>query len=583
MIALYDLDGQEAGQLADDGSVISAGPELAEWMADGVPGIRGVEVGDILTEVEMLIPTSDPLFGLAVLEHAERIGWRIGAEVSAGEGIPCGDSWIAGDKECKLGEGAGAKSEWSKEDNFELNDLLATREGRGGKLGRLNTERIEELEKKKAASEPQGDKQGPRENSPALSKALDRIVEKPDKEDLADEITNVKIGDCYESAFREVTSGKQAEELNKMLSGGDYGRGGPGVKLAHGYPKFSGEGPNNGKPMGHAWVEVGPFAIDHGRVVMKDTYYKAGSIDPKTVSLYTKDEATEKLLDKRKYGPFENKVKGALFRKSQGLADLKPALARALDKVDEKYPPHDSEAKETAYRHMDGKGRWTPERQELHNELVAEIRSKGKASAKPEFLLMGGGPASGKSHAIKSGAIKLPPDNVLVNADDFKEKLPEYKAMMKHGDKRAATYTHEESSLLTKRTLKESFSAKENLVLDGTGNSSLASIAQKSEQARAAGFTVNGEYVTCDTSTALARAQARGEKTGRFVPPSVIKATHKSVSQVFPAAIAAGLYDNAKLFDTDGNEPVLVVSSVGTKLTVHNEKLWKKFLEKGNE
>lgn len=539
MIALYDLDGQEAGQLAADGAVLQAGPELADWLRDGVPGIRGVEHDGIRSEVETLIPTSDPLFGLAVLEHAERIGWRVGSEVSAGDGVPCGDSWIASDKECKLGEGQGGK----------------------------------EADK---ASELKGGK----ESAKLPPKAV-KEVEHPDKEDLHDEITNKKVGDCYESAFNEAMHGKQAAELNKMLSGGDYGRGGPGVKLAHGYPTYSGEGPEHGKPMGHAWVEVGPFTIDHGRVLMKDTYYRAGKIDPKTVSRYTADEAAEKAVAKGKYGPFENKVKGALFRKSQGLADLKPALKRALDKVDEQYPPHDSEGKFTNVRHSDAKGRWTPERKELHDELVAEVRSKAKPSAKPEFLLMGGGPASGKSSAIGSGAIKLPPDHALVNADDFKAMLPEYKAMVKHGDERSAGYTHEESSLLTKRTLAESFAAKENVVLDGTGTSSLAAVAQKSKQARDAGFTVNGEYVTCSTETALARAQARGEKTGRFVNPNIIKATHHSVSQVFPAAIAAGLYDTAKLFDTEDGTPVLVASAVGTKLTIHHPDKWAAFLAKG--
>jgi predicted ABC-type ATPase len=539
MIALFDLDGQEAGQLADDGAVMQAGPELAAWLRDGVPGIRGVEHGDIRTEAQVTIPPTDPLFGLAVLEHVERIGWRIGSEVSAGDGVPCGNSWIASDKECKLGEGP------------DVSEAEKAREPKGGKdAGKLPP---------KAAKE----------------------AEHPDLEDLRDEITNAKVGDCYESAFNEAMHGKQAAELNKMLSGGDYGRGGPGVKLAHGYPTYTGEGPEHGKPMGHAWVEVGPFAIDHGRVLMRDAYYRAGKIDPKTVSHYTAEEAAAMAVKKGKYGPFENKVKGALFRKSQGLADLKPALKRALDKVDEKYPPHDSEGKFTNVRHSDAQGRWTPERKELHDELVAEVRAKAKPSAKPEFLLMGGGPASGKSHAIGSGAIKLPPDHALVNADDFKAMLPEYKAMLKHGDERAAGYTHEESSLLTKRTLKESFTAKENVVLDGTGNSSLASVAQKSEQARAAGFTVNGEYVTCSTATALARAQARGEATGRFVRPEIIKATHRSVSEVFPAAIAAGLYDTAKLFDTEDGSPVLVVSAVGSKLTIHHPAKWAEFLAKG--
>ena len=228
-------------------------------------------------------------------------------------------------------------------------------------------------------------------------------------------------------------------------------------------------------------------------------------------------------------------------------------------------------------------GEFSAARQLLHNRIVESIRAGVPASDSPEFVLMGGGTAAGKSNVVKSGSVHLPDSHVLIDSDAIKSELPEYHERLRAGDVGAASWVHEESSHLAKRAMKESFAAHQNVVLDGTGNSSLKAVAEKAADARAHGYTVRGEYVTCPTEQAVARAKDRAERTGRQVPESAIRAIHSSVSRIFPQAVAEGVYDKANLWDTERGTPVLVASSIGKNLTVHSPELWQKFINKGKQ
>ena len=232
-------------------------------------------------------------------------------------------------------------------------------------------------------------------------------------------------------------------------------------------------------------------------------------------------------------------------------------------------------------KHTGPEGVLTPERKSLHDKLVRGARSGVQASESPEFVLMGGGPASGKSTVVSQGLIHLPSDHVLIDSDQFKAKLPEYQEMTAAKDPRAAMFAHEESSHLAKRTMRESFGAKQNVVLDGTGNASLAGVEAKAAQAHAAGYKVRGEYVTCDTETAVARNAERGQRTGRMVPETFVRDTHRNISRIFPQAVQKGVFDEANLWDTNGAAPVLVASAKGNALTIHSLPHWNNFLAKG--
>ena len=269
---------------------------------------------------------------------------------------------------------------------------------------------------------------------------------------------------------------------------------------------------------------------------------------------------------------------------SGGLRNLKPELASELRQIERTYPPANPDGIETLSRHTDHDGRWTPERSRLHDQIVKQVRGTVHRQANPEFVLLGGGTAAGKSTVTKTGMVALPNACAIVDSDAIKDSIPEYQSMLKHNDVRGAGYAHEESSSLAKRALREAFAEKQNIVLDGTGDSELKSVESKVTQARLAGFKVKAEYCTCPVETAIARSAERAAKTGRCVPDVVIKKIHASVSRIFPQAVSAGLFDEARLWDTDipqGQKPILIASAVGRELKIHDEARWKAFLKKG--
>jgi predicted ABC-type ATPase len=235
-------------------------------------------------------------------------------------------------------------------------------------------------------------------------------------------------------------------------------------------------------------------------------------------------------------------------------------------------------ASEHIVKDANGNYMFTPERQALHDKIVKESVEGVPSSDNPTYTVMGGGPAAGKSSIIKDGGVTIAPNSVEVNADLCKEKLPEWQTA---GSSRAQ-FTHEESSYLAKRTQAAAFERQQNVLLDGTGDTSPASMNKKIDAARSAGYRVEAHYVTLPTDLAIKNARARGDVTGRYVPDEVVRATHVGVSQTFPAI--AHKFDSVKLYDTTTQgKPRLILSGASGAIDVIDPKAYNDFLAKGNE
>lgn len=240
--------------------------------------------------------------------------------------------------------------------------------------------------------------------------------------------------------------------------------------------------------------------------------------------------------------------------------------------------------------HCDKTGNLTPEREALHRELIRNAIANAFPEKNPTFLLLGGGPAAGKGtvqssdvFVSKYGAAK---DRVVIDSDEFKKGIPEYKKMVSEKDQGASRYAHEESSALAKRAMRIMIESSCSYTLDGTGDGSVESLNKKIDDARAAGMTVNAVYVTCDTETAVQRARSRGEQTGRFVSENAIREIHKAVSQILPQCAAK--FDSGELYDNSGSGSNLILIATfgggkGLTATPGNEGRLRKFLDKANE
>lgn len=244
--------------------------------------------------------------------------------------------------------------------------------------------------------------------------------------------------------------------------------------------------------------------------------------------------------------------------------------------------PANPEGKDTLERYKKADGTWTPARQKLHEEIIARAFEGKEPVPNPVAYMMGGGPASGKSSAIKAGGIVIPDNTVHIDSDAIKAQLPDFQDMVAAKDAKAAAFSHEESSYLAGRILEEASRGGYNSMLDGTGDSSVGSVMKKTGTMRKGGSRVVANYVTCDTEQAVERSRARGAKTGRVVPEDFIRACHAAVSRTVPEAIAAGAYDEFALYDTSTEgQTIKVAEAQGSNLKVHDQAAWAKFLAKG--
>lgn len=221
--------------------------------------------------------------------------------------------------------------------------------------------------------------------------------------------------------------------------------------------------------------------------------------------------------------------------------------------------------------------RFSPERTKLHDEIVRKVVAGHKAQENPAFVMLGGGPASGKTKAAEAAASDFP-DAIKIDPDELKKMLPEYAQL---SPEKAASFVHEESSYLAKRVTEEALKTRANVVLDAVGDSSSASVLKKVRMAREAGYSVHGRYVTVPTDIAQQRAHARGVKSGRVVPAHVIADSHAGVSRVFPDVLHE--FDTAALYDNTTEWKQVLTKYRGQPEIIHDLELWRAFLQKGKK
>lgn len=274
-----------------------------------------------------------------------------------------------------------------------------------------------------------------------------------------------------------------------------------------------------------------------------------------------------------------------LCRCAQGLSDKtqKPQRPGYEDVLNQsktyEYAPADPEGVDSLSRFMRGNGTLTPERQQLHDAIVEKHFAGVTAVDGPVSVMLGGGPASGKS--MVSRKLPFQSNFVSIDPDEIKGFIPEYGRMKEGQSRLAAAYVHEESSFLSKRIASEARDRGFNIYFDTVGDGDYDKLVSKVAGMRSAGRKVIAHYVSIDVETALSRNIARAQKTGRFVPPAYIEETHAAVSRIFPRAVRDGLFDESYLWDTSTREGLQVMAGMGKKLNVLNQEAWRRFLAKG--
>jgi hypothetical protein len=119
--------------------------------------------------------------------------------------------------------------------------------------------------------------------------------------------------------------------------------------------------------------------------------------------------------------------------------------------------------------------------------------------------------------------------------------------------------------------------------MDGTGDTSLKSVKSKIDKARAAGHKIVAHYMTNDIEKAFSNATKRASTPPyRMVSAETTLQIHANVTKTFHEAVGAGLFDEFSVWDTNGNEPVLVCSGKGKDMTIHDHAAYQKFAAKAH-
>jgi predicted ABC-type ATPase len=329
-----------------------------------------------------------------------------------------------------------------------------------------------------------------------------------------------------------------------------------------------------------------------------DPVQKHGSHDQRAHGRWAKGSDYSGLSDRRRQAMESGDTRRSLPRDAQGRVANPDATGGYKAGIPESVPFKGETVtpEHSLWHHLesDGKGgyRITEERAAVHRKIVQDATSGVPESSDPTFYMLGGGTAAGKTTAIKSGLADVPDQTkaVQINSDDIKGSLSEYERMrMSDNDSdffNAAAFTHEESSYLAKQVQKAAVRNRQDMVLDGTGDSTPERLQKKIGQAREGDYRVVGVYATVPTSDALRRSNARSLKEGerRFVPEAVVRGSHRDVSRALPAAIKGGWFDRVTLIDTSSRGKAKQIGSgSGTSWQVTDPRGWQDFLDKGNE
>ena len=349
---------------------------------------------------------------------------------------------------------------------------------------------------------------------------------------------------------------------------------------------------------GAHYIEKSPFAKE-GMICANCVFYEGGQgceivtglIDPMGLCKFwiIPEDLMSHSVDKHQAGKHDQSTHGNWAGTSQ------------MDKPDSILFNGDAikKGRDSMWEHLvpDGKGGYklTAERTKLYEKIVDEHIKGITPTGNPTFTLMGGGGGSGKGTVPKNPiamnqseqyGVKIPTSNVVViDPDEIKSILPEFKYMVSIGKKEdAAGFTHEESSAISKIIQRESFGLGLEVLLDGTGNSKASKLQKKIDEARDAGYTVNGAYVNASIENAWQRNMGRAitSETRGLVPAWAFLEAHKSVSDIIP--YMAPKFDNWVLFDTNGAQgstpPIIAIGHRGVPIQVIDRGAYKGFIDK---
>jgi len=185
-------------------------------------------------------------------------------------------------------------------------------------------------------------------------------------------------------------------------------------------------------------------------------------------------------------------------------------------------------------------GNFTKARQEVQDKLVAEClsSSSGSESNSPWILFTCGAMGAGKSFVVQwmRHNRRLPfSSSVTVDADFFRERLPEWASYVARDPSTAGDLTQAESGYCVELAQEAALEANLNVVVDGslTDHAWYGKVMRDLRE-RHPHYRVALLCVRASEATALSRASLRAAASGRIVPAHHIRRSHAAVAAAVP-------------------------------------------------
>ena len=183
------------------------------------------------------------------------------------------------------------------------------------------------------------------------------------------------------------------------------------------------------------------------------------------------------------------------------------------------------------HKFADDQGKYVASRQALHDKLLAKLFTPEAIAAatpapgqRPTLTLLGGRGGSGKSWFTRDEKSPVVKGSLVINSDDFKEQLPEYKGWN-------ADVVHEESSHLAGQAMEMAKWLGLNVIYDATMRNP-GTFRRIIPEFKEAGYGIDCFFIHTAPHVAAVRAVKRFmsgggvEGGGRWVPPEIILASH---------------------------------------------------------
>lgn len=200
----------------------------------------------------------------------------------------------------------------------------------------------------------------------------------------------------------------------------------------------------------------------------------------------------------------------------------------------------------TKSQFTDASGRYTPEREKLHDAILAKVLSKDKMDAatpkpgvKPTLTVTGGRAASGKTSTLKNELKDVTGHALGLNPDEMQEHLPGYNG------RNAAIY-HDEAADLAGRAEAIARAQGKNVIYDATMKTQKTT-ADRIDAYKQAGYDVDGYFVHTTPTESAIRSVKRFEGSGRYVPPAYSfnsRTNEATFDSIIPKFRNWSVYDN---------------------------------------